>query len=393
MGFWKWLTRRGKKKDQQAEEWEEITYIRKDVNFEDAKQRMDYVTGCLEQIADASRELHLLTADYQMVTASIMDLDEVDAIPQEERSELNLKAQKLVTLEQERASYLGKKNRMSDGDYQAMKEQEQDIEEGIEKLRDTEKHALLIKQDLQRLSGERHAYAYRREELYDILANLKSIAVVLVTALAICIVLLMLLQFGFEWDTYIGYYIAVTAAAIALSALCIKFLDTDKERKKVENSINKLILLQNKVKIRYVNNTNLLEYLCIKYHATGAGELEKRWKKYQQEKEERKQFAEAEAKIDYYQKQLRNQLSNYRISDTYRFVSRPECLLDPKEMVENRHDLIEKRQSLRAQMDHNQKVANVARKEVLAIVDAYPEYAKEIMDLVDIYDKSEDSGD
>ncbi len=392
MSFWKWLTDRGKKKKRRGEE-AEISYVRKDVDFGDARQRSDYVTGCLEQIAEASREIHLLTADYQLVTASIMDLDEVEAIPEEERAQLNLKARKLVTLEQERAGYLSKKNRMSDGDYQAMKEQEKDVEEGIEKLRETEKYALLIKQDLQRLSGERHAYAYRREELYDILANLKSMAVIFVTALGVCVVLLFILQMAFEWETYLGYYLSVGAAAVALTVLCVKFLDTDKERKKVENSINKLIQLQNRVKIRYVNNTNLLEYLCIKYHATGAGELEKRWKKYQQEKEERKQFAEAEAKIDYYQKQLRQQLSHYRISDTYRFVSRPQCLLDPKEMVENRHDLIEKRQGIRAQMEENQKVADIARKEVLAIVDAYPEYAKEIMDLVDIYDKSEESGD
>lgn len=389
MNFWKKLFKKKHKRTEQADDWDKVVYIRDDVDFRDPEQRSSYVTECLEQIADASKEIHLLTEDYNRVTASLMDLDEVDAIPEEEREELNLKAQKLVTLEQERTAYQNKKNRMSDGDYQAMKDREDEVVEGIGKLRDCEKYSVLVKQDLQRLTGERHAYAYRREELYGMLDNLKSVAMVFVTALVLCIVMLLVLQLGFEMDTYLGFFLTVTVAAIALTVLCVKYLDADRERKRVELSINKLIQLQNKVKIRYVNNTNLLEYLCVKYHTSGANELDKQWKKYQQEREERKQYAEAEAKIEYYRKQLMNQLVNYHISDPYRFVSRPESLLDPKEMVENRHDLIQTRQQLRKQMEHNQDVADTARKEILGIVDAYPDYTQEIMDLVDIYDKRE----
>lgn len=388
MGFWKNLFKKKKNKSQTDGDWDRV-YLRDDVDFKDPEQRSNYITNCLEQIADASREIHLLTEDYNKVTASLMDLDEVEAIPADQREELNLKAQKLVTLEQERSTYRSKKKRMSDGEYQAIKDQEAEIAEGITKLREAEKYALLIKQDMQRLNGERHAYAYRREELYGILANLKNMAVIFITALVICILMLLVLQFGFEMDTYLGYFLSVTAAAIALTVICVKFLDADRERKRVESGINKLIQLQNKVKIRYVNNTNLLEYLCVKYHTTSAGELDKRWKRYLQEREERKQYAEAEAKIEYYRKQLMSQLNNYHISDPYRFVSRPECLLDKKEMVENRHDLIQQRQELRKKMDYNQELADTARKEVLSVVDAYPNYAKEIMDMVDVYDKSE----
>lgn len=43
---------------------------------------------------------------------------------------------------------------------------------------------------------------------------------------------------------------------------------------------------------------------------------------YQDEKEERKQFAEAEAKIEYYQKQLVQQLAGYRVQMPERWISR-----------------------------------------------------------------------
>lgn len=390
MSFWSKLFNRKKKNTDRQTEWDQVVYIRDDVDFRDEVQRSRYIISCLEQIAEASKEVRLLTGEYNQVTSSLMDLDEVEQLPAQEKEELERVANRLVALEKERADFRERKNYMSDGDYQEMKSREDTVEEGISKIKEAEKYAQLIKQDLQRLNAERHAYAYRREELYDILANLRNLAIIFLTALGVCVVMLLILQFGFELDTYLGYFLTVAAAAIALTVVCVKYLDADRERKRVENGINRLIQLQNKVKIRYVNNTNLLEYLCLKHHTSGGEQLEKRWKQYLQEKEERKQYAEAEAKIEYYQHQMIQQLTNFRITDPYRFVGRPESILDKKEMVENRHDLIEKRQALRKQLEYNTNVADTARKEVLAIVDAYPAYAQEIMDMVDVYDKSED---
>lgn len=390
MSLWSKLFNRKKKNTDRQTEWDQVVYIREDVDFRDEVQRSRYIISCLEQIAEASKEVRLLTGEYNQVTSSLMDLDEVEQLPAQEKEELERVANRLVALEKERADFRERKNYMSDGDYQEMKSREDTVEEGISKIKEAEKYAQLIKQDLQRLNAERHAYAYRREELYDILANLRNLAIIFLTALGVCVVMLLILQFGFELDTYLGYFLTVAAAAIALTAVCVKYLDADRERKRVENGINRLIQLQNKVKIRYVNNTNLLEYLCLKHHTSGGEQLEKRWKQYLQEKEERKQYAEAEAKIEFYQHQMIQQLTNFRITDPYRFVGRPESILDKKEMVENRHDLIEKRQALRKQLEYNTNVADTARKEVLAIVDAYPAYAQEIMDMVDVYDKTED---
>ncbi|RAZ84138.1 hypothetical protein DK853_43215, partial [Klebsiella oxytoca] len=70
--------------------------------------------------------------------------------------------------------------------------------------------------------------------------------------------------------------------------------DSEKELRRVQGATARLIQLQNKVKIRYVNNNNLHDYLRIKYSTESSAALEGLWKQYQQEKEERKEFAEAE---------------------------------------------------------------------------------------------------
>ncbi len=377
-----------KKKNQQPEEeWEQLVYARDDVDFADQEQRSRYIENCLEQIAEASKEIDLLKGEYSLVTGYLADMEEIEALPEEEREEINRIAGKLIYLEEERTRYRGKKNRMSDSEYYQMRKQEHEISEGIQKMKEGEQYATLIRQDLQRLDGERHAHEYRRSELYHVIGNMRGMAVIFLTALVLCLIMLFVLQFGFEMDTYVGYFIAVMAAAIAIAVLCVKYLDADRELLRIGKTINKLIQLQNKVKIRYVNNSQLLEYYYMKYNTDSASTLEKRWRYYQQEKEERQQYAEAEAKTEYYQKLLVEQLSRYRVSDPLRWMNQAGALLDKKEMVEIRHELILRRQALRKQLDYNNDVAKMAQNEIMDVAGQYPAYAQEILEMAERYGK------
>ena len=384
-----WWNRFFKKKEpvQQEENWEQLVYTRNGVNFDEEDQRKRYIVNCLEQITEASKEIDLLTGEYTLVTSYLTDTDEIEALPKEQRSQINSTAARLAGLEQERNRYREKKNRMRDADFYAIRKREDEIEEGIRKIREGEKYGNLIRQDLHRLDGERHAYEYRRNELENMMNNQRGMAVIFFTALVVCVIMLAILQFGFDMDVYVGLFLAVGAGAVAISYVCIKYMDAGRELQRVEKTINKIIQLQNKVKIRYVNNCQLMEYLYLKYNTDSAAKLEKRWKLYQYEKEERKQFAEAEAKTEYYQKQLVEQLSNYRVQMPERWISQTAALLDKREMVEIRHELIQRRQALRKQMDYNQEVSESARNEVKEVAALYPKYAQEILSMVERYDR------
>ena len=389
MGFWDKFFHWGRKRAQEAQEegWEEVIYDHGEVNFLNEEQRSRYITDCMEQIADASRELNQLNGEYALVTAYLTDMEEIEALPEEPRQELDKVARRLADLDRERKRYLDNKNRMKDSDYYRMRKQEHEVQEGIVKLREAERYQKLVQADLKRLDRERHAWHYRKQELAAMQANLRGMAVIFISAMVACLAMLAVLQFVFEMNTYVGYIITVLAGAIAITVVCVKYMDADRESVSVEKTIAKLIQLQNKVKIRYVNNTNLLDYLRIKYAAQDADELESRWEDYQNEKEERKQFAEAEAKADFYQKELIRQLSKYRVSDPDRWVGQTQALLDPREMVEIRHELILRRQALRQQLDYNTKVAQAARDEVMRVAKEYPQFGGEIMDMVERYEK------
>ena len=385
MGFWNKLRKKDKVSPRETEDWEQLVYDSDEVDFRDEEQRSRYVLGCLDQIAEADRETKELTGEYALVTSYLTDAEEIEALPDGERKTLEQTARTIQTLEQDRKRYLGRADKMAEQDYQLMKSQEDTVEEGIRKLRDAETYSGKIRQDLRKLDVERQAHAYRKQELEAMGANYRGITVIVVTALAVCLLMLAVLQFVFQMNTTVGYFIAVIAGALALTYLAVKYLDSLGELRRIRRAIARLIQLQNRVKIRYVNNTNLLEYLRIKYNTDSSEKLEKKWKLYQEEREVRKQFAEAEARIDYYREQLISQLTRCRIQDPGRWTSQVEAILDSREMVEIRHELILRRQTLRKQLEYNKEIADRAREEIMELTRRYPMYSSEILEMVDKY--------
>jgi len=384
MSFWTKLFGK-KKKSRKLYDWEQIGLSSQDIDFHDEEQRSRYVMECIEQIAEADRETQRYTNEYSLVTSYLADMEELGSLPESEKKQLELNAKSILSLEEERKSYLGKKGRMSDADYQMLQNQEQTVEEGIEKLRSAEKYAGLIRQDLKKLDVERQAHDMRRQDLTAQCDNYRGMAVIFMAAFLLCMVLLCVLQFLLHMDARIGFFLAVLTGAVALSVLCLKFLDAQKELNKIRLAIGRLIRLQNRVKVRYVNNTNLLEYLRLKYNTESSAKLAKLWASYQKEREERQQFAEVQAKIEYYRDQLGNQLAGYHLKDPGRWLGQIIALVDPREMVEIRHDLIQRRQALRKQLEYNRQTADAANKEILDIEERYPAYREEILDMVNKY--------
>lgn len=372
----------------EIEDWNEIVYDRDDLQINDKEQRQEYVKGCLEQIAEASKELENLQFEYNMVTSQLKDMEEIEALPPEEKEILRESARKIDVLENQQSGYRERKKRMDDEKFRQMERMEAEVQEGCKKLSEAEDYQDLIKRDLRRLDGEKQAYLYRRSELSRTLEDTRSMAVVCSTAVIICILILMVMQFGFEMNTKLGYLAAAALGAAAITVIFVKHNNSIVELSQVENAIGRLIHLQNTVKIRYVNNTNLLDYLYMKYKVSSAGELSKNWQQYVEEKEERDKYRQAERDLDRYQQDLLHELRRYQVKDPMVWMHQIPALLDKKEMVEIRHSLIIRRQSLRRRMDYNKEViAGKAQAEIKDLVEKYPRYAREILNIVDEYEK------
>ncbi len=368
-------------------DWDTLVKDRNLLKMKDGFERQKYIRSCVEQMRSASDELERVSEEYNTVTAYLKDIEEIEALPSSEAQYVKDSAKKIVAYEKATKEYREKKGRLTESQFLHMEKFESVMPKPYKDIKAAEDYRALIKGDLSKLEGEKHAYQYRRAELYRDIANIKGMVMICAMAFAVCLFMLLILQYGFEMDAQLGYILTIGVGATVLTVLYVKYLDYTKQLERTEKGINKIILLKNTVNIRYVNNKNLLDYLYLKYKVESGKELLTMWEKYQQEKDERSRDIENREELEYHKRALINTLRKYQLHDPDIWIHQTAALLDPKEMVEIRHGLVDRRQKLRTQMEYNKRLATEAQKEIKNTMEEYPQYREEILDMVERYEK------
>ena len=366
--------------------WDKIQNERDSLNMHDPAVRESYVRNCLEQMRESSNELDRISGEYSLVTGYLTDMEEIEGLKDDKKANMEKIARHLHDLKKERDSFNVNPDAMTNAEYERMEKMADDAPDGIKKLKEEETYRDKVKSDLRRLDKERKAYKIRKHEVSASIENYRGVATITMVAAAVLVVILFLLQVLLKFDVTVGYYIAVAVTAVSLTIIYIKYTDFISEKKRVENTINELILLENKVKIRYVNNRNLLDYLYSKFDVTSAEELDKLYARFLKEKDDRRRLERNEVIYSDEKTKLLTILRSIDIRDPEVWMHHTDALYDKKEMVEIRHDLIGRRQKLRKQMEYNEQIALEASDEIKAIINEYPQYAEELMELVNTYE-------
>lgn len=353
--------------------------------FLDSDQRTVFVLECLEQTTEAQKRREQYQDEYDAVTALLMDMEEIDNLPSDIKGMIVEQAQKVVMLEDERRKLYPKTSRLSDQTIRRLERLEPEIPDGIKKMRDAEDYRRLIKQDLRKLSADKKNCMYQKHESASALVNTRGIALICVVTMIMCMFFLLILQFQFEMDVRIGYIIAGGVGAVALTFLYLRHMEAGTESMKAQKKLNKLITLQNTVKIRYVNNTNLLSYLYMKFGVEDSSELEKLWDVFVEETGAKQKDERLREDLDYYYDKLAASLRKYRIKDPDIWTHQCQALIDRREMVEVRHALIARRQKLREQIEYNQNIVKSSNQKIEKVKERYPQFTREIDQLVNQY--------
>ena len=309
-------------------DWENIINEKKLFRMSDDVQRSKYLRSLVEQVRDASMELDKLSAEYNNVTATLKDMDEIDALPLQEKIVLQDAARKILYYEDQTREYDMKKSSMTEEEFRVMERMEDRIPKAIDDIREAEEYRSKVRSDMKTLDGEKHAYLYNQAELRREMNNLRGMVIICGFAAILCVIMLMILRFGFEMDTTIGNIITVLVASVAIFAMCIKYQDDSRELIRAQKDLNRVILLHNTVKIRYVNNANLLDYLCTKYNTSGSKALEKVWNSYKEECALRESHEINEKELNFNQQELLKRLRKYQLNDVYAWLHNPRAILE-----------------------------------------------------------------
>ncbi len=369
-----------------GEDWDEESGKEEESGFEDPDVRTVYVLEALGQMAEAADKMEQCQDEYSAVTSLLVDMEEIEGLPADVRGLISDQASKIESLEKERRAIFAESGKLSESRMKFLERFEDDIPGGIRKMREAEDYRRLVKMDMRKLEAEKSSYKLQMHETKTTIGNSRGIALICGCAMVLSILILLFMQFGMDMDVSLGYIIICGAGALALTIIYVRYQDAVREMRRLEKLRNKLTGVHNTVKIRYVNNTNLLSYLYMKYDVDSADDLEAEWEIYAEEVGARARDEKLREELEYYYDKLTKMLKEQSIKDPEIWIKQTGALVDSREMVEVRHALIGRRQKLRERMEYNKEIAEVSQKKIKELAKKYPQYSQEIAGILNRYD-------
>ena len=131
----------------------------------------------------------------------------------------------------------------------------------------------------------------------------------------------------------------------------------------------------------------MLEYEYSKYAVKSAFELEQKFQAYVEMKDEQRKILEITSNLNEAEAELTDILRQLGVIDTHIWIGQVKAILNPKEMVEVRHNLSIRRQKLREQIEYNESRIEDARNNIKNVTKKNKVHAKEVMQVLEIYEK------
>lgn len=340
-----------------------------------------------EQIMAAAKNLEETKQEYKIVTDYLTDIQKLENLPETEMKKIQDTAQNVVNLNDARDAYLNKSKTISDAQFAQMEQLEDEMPEIIRRLQSNESYQTTVKRDMQYLEGEREEWRYYQESLVNEERLLRKSLFILFSVYALAVLLIVILGIALKFDIIMPFVAATLVAGAAGGIMFWRMENDGMEIKKSQANINRAIVLLNKVKFKYVNVTNAVDYACDKYHVKNGYELSYIWDQYLEAVKEREKYQRTNDELDYFNDKLIRQLRKYQFYDARIWIHQAKALLDKKEMVEVKHELLVRRKKLRDGMEGQAETIRGARKEIENMVKSRPGGHEDVREILDAVDK------
>lgn len=357
---------------------EPVAVEKEKVNIRDDQARGAYQNRLYDSIVETKSQCAGIKYEYGQVTSYLKDIQLIDQAPEEEKQELYGAARRIVELTEERLRLQKQKYKMTGPQKRAMENYEHVVEDDIKKLLEYEDYQMKIKHDLRQLGSEKNLLLADKRDIIRGQRTLRSIGKVLAGILAAIGAMLLALLLLFDVDITMPFS-ATAAFAFVVAALILN--EARKNRIDMvitEKKCNRAIFLSNRVKIKYVNNVRTLDYMYHKYQVRNATELDFVYGQYKKAKKEWARQREGTLLLNENNQILMRELQRLGVRDREIWFGQAKALIEPKEMVEVRHELNVRRQKLREQLDYNTGIMEDCLAEMERIRNQKPQYAEEV---------------
>lgn len=378
-----------RKKEQEIDEafakvYQEIETID---NWNDPKKLEHYILDSCEQIIALTKEIEGEKTEYRIVTSYLTDIQTIEGLPEEMRQSIREAATNIEQLNVARQAYEKTSYHISEEQFMLMEQEEDDIPQTIHRLLDNERYQDKVRRDKNILEAQKNQWEIEREAITGERKILKRASVLLFLLYATLLILLFVLQFMAKMDLTVGFLVLFFVGALGGAMIYFRSLYLQKQMRQATRNENQAISLLNVVCMKYVNVTKAVEYTKDKFGIHNSTELNYVWEQYTSAVREKEKFLRNNDDLEYFNGRLIRLLQRIDLYDRKIWLTQTKALIDDQEMVEIKHNLVKRRQKIRAHMEENRKIVQSERNEIDRLMTEHEHYVPEIIEIISSVDK------
>lgn len=325
-----------------------------------------------EQLVDVTNHMEEIKTEYRIVTNYLTDIQRIEELPIEAAEDINATAQMIVQLDADRQSYLESEKLLPLEQYNTMAAYEDEVFDTIKKLNEMEMRDSMLKSDMGHLEGEKESLKYIRADDSDRIERLRGVIITILVLFLLTSAGLFVYAASAKKAVTL-YALSVGAAAVIAFAIAyVRYVDIRREVRESEAKLNRAISLLNKVKVKYINNVNTMDYIYRKYGVNSCKELEYRNELYQKMVSDEKKFNRANNDLQVQQERLEKKLDRIGVRDTGVWLNQVHAFVERSELTGIKEALMERRQNLSKRMTISEKIRDNALTALRAAVAENP---------------------
>lgn len=378
-----------RKKEQEIDEAFEKVYqeIETIDNWNDPKKLEHYILDSCEQIIALTKEIEGEKTEYRIVTSYLTDIQTIEGLPEEMRQSIREAATNIEQLNAARQAYEKATYQISEEQFMLMEQEEDDIPQTIHRLLDNERYQDKVRRDKNILEAQKNQWEIEREAITGERKILKRASVLLFLLYVTLLILLFVLQFMAKMDLTVGFLVLFFVGALGGAMIYFRSLYLQKQMRQATRNENQAISLLNVVCMKYVNVTKAVEYTKDKFGIHNSTELNYVWEQYTSAVREKEKFLRNNDDLEYFNGRLIRLLQRIDLYDRKIWLTQTKALIDDQEMVEIKHNLVKRRQKIRAHMEENRKIVQSERNEIDRLMTEHEHYVPEIIEIISSVDK------
>ncbi len=363
--------------------------IEEELNLSDEEQAKHYAIDLCDQMIKAAKDIEDTRAEYDLVTSYLTDVQIIEDLTEDERKPIADCAAHVDRLGKERSEFLKTERRLSDSQFAQMQEEEDALPGIIKRLKSNEDYLDTVKRDMAFLEGKKLEWKLVKNDAVRTQRLMQKSACYLFLCYFTLMAFAVIVSWYMEMDLDLRLVMTILSLIAVLLGgyILIRYMDASTDLRKSNVNRNRAISLENHVKIKYVNIKNAVDYTCEKYHVRNSYELSYIYEQYQAEAKEKEKFRETSDELNYYTNTLLQYLNRLRMYDAKAWLNHANAIVDSRELVEMKHQLITRRQKLRTRMEYSKRTIANMKQEALVNIRRMGEVNPQLVQIIRQIDK------